>query len=460
MHTAKHRPLWLIMVAVSAPMFMASLDNLVVTNALPVIEQELGASIEELSWVINAYTLSFASLILMSSALADRFGRRNVFMAGLAIFVAASAWCGMSDTATELIMARAVQGIGGAALLPLSLTLLSTSVSEEMRPAAIGIWGGVSGLGVALGPLVGGAVVEGVNWEAIFWINVPLGLMCLPLIWYALPESYGRRQPLDLCGLLCAVLGIFSLTYGIVRGNDAGWGSSEILGTVVGGLILLGIFVWWESRTVASLLPLRLFCNRSFTGANLVGLIFSFGIFGSVFILTQFLQIVLGASPLTAGFMTMPWTCAPLVVAPLTGFITPRIGIRPVILAGLVLMAVALFWFAANIDPEIEYRSMVPAMLAAGVGMGLIFAPIATATLANVVAEDQATASGANSTAREIGVALGIAVLTAVFTGAGGQLNPFEFSDAAAPALYVGAGALCIAVPLALIVPRKSGVNS
>lgn len=454
---AEVRPTWLVVLAVSLPMFMAALDNLVVTNALPVIREDLGASLEALTWTVNAYTLSFASLILMTSALADRFGRRRVFMGGLFVFTLASLWCGFSDDVGMLIAARALQGAGGAAVMPLSLTLLSTSVPLRMRPAAIGIWGGVSGLGVALGPIIGGAVVEGLSWQAIFWLNVPVGLICLPLIRYALPESHGRPERLDVLGVILAAGGIFTLTFGIVRGNDAGWTSGEILGALVAGVALLVAFIAWETRVTAPLLPLRLFRNRSFAAANVIGVVFSFGIFGAVFLLIQFLQLVQGASPLHAGVMTMPWTLAPLVVAPLTGFITPRTGTRPVLIAGLLLMALGLSWIAVLLDPAVEYHVLVPAFVAAGVGMGLVFAPLATATLHGVAAEDQATASGTNSTARELGIALGIAVLTAVFTGAGGELTPTGFTEPAVPAVLVGAVALVAAAVTAMVIPRDSG---
>lgn len=451
--------MWLVVLAVSVPMFMAALDNLVVTNALPVIRAELGASLEELTWMVNAYTLSFASLILMSSALADRFGRRRVFLIGIAVFTAASLWCGLADEAWTLIVARAVQGAGGAAVMPLSLTLLSTSVPPRVRPAAIGIWGGVSGLGVAIGPLIGGAVVEGLSWQAIFWLNVPIGLLCLPLIRFALPESYGRIQRLDFVGLLLAVVGIFAFTFGIVRGNDAGWASGEVLAGLTGGIVLLTGFVWWESRAPAPLLPLRLFRHRSFSAANVIGFVFCFGIFGAVFILIQFLQLVQGASPLQAGVMTMPWTLAPLVVAPLTGLLTPRVGTRPVIVTGLALMTLGLFWIAGILTPDVPYAPLVPPFIAAGIGMGLVFAPIATATLHGIDPEDQATASGTNNTAREIGIALGIATLTAIFTAAGGELTPAGFTDAAIPAVTAGGIALALATLAGFTIPphRRAG---
>lgn len=457
--TMRRRPVWLVLLAASLPMFMASLDNLVVTNALPVIRADLGASLEELTWVVNAYTLSFAAFILMASALADRFGRRRVFLIGLVVFTAASLVCGFSTEAWMLIAARAVQGAGGAALMPLSLTLLSTSVPERARPMAIGIWGGVSGLGVALGPLIGGAVVEGLDWQAIFWLNVPLGLICIPLIRIALPESHGRSQRLDFLGLLLAGAGVFLLVFGIVRGNDAGWSSAEVLLPLLGGAVLLAAFVWWESRTATPMLPLRLFRNRSFAVVNVVGVLFMLGIFGSVFLLIQFFQLVQGKSPLEAGVLTMPWTMAPLFVAPLTGLITPRIGTRPVIVIGLVFMAVALFWIAAIISPTVAYAPVVLPFLLAGIGMGLVFAPISTAVLHGMAPEDQATASGTNSTAREIGVALGVAILTAIFTAAGGELTPTGFTDAVVPAVVVGACALVIAALVALALPGRRAAS-
>lgn len=454
------RPIWLILLAVSLPMVMASLDNLVVTIALPVIRTELGASLEELTWITNAYTLSFASLILMASGLGDRFGRRRIFTVGLVVFTLASLACALSTEAWMLIAFRAIQGTGGAALVPLSLTLLSTSVPERMRPAAIGIWGGFNGLGVAIGPLIGGAVVEGLNWESIFWINVPLGAICLPLIRTALPESHGRGHRLDFLGLILAAVGVFGLVYGITRGNDAGWSSAEVVIPLIAGTILLVLFTWWEARTTAPLLQLRLFRHRSFTAAVIVSLIACLGVFGAVFLLTQFLQIVLGVSALRAGVMTMPWTMAPLVVAPLAGLVVSRIGTRPVIVAGCAAMAAGLFWIAAILDPEVTYAALVPSFVLSGVGMGLFFAPLATAVLQGVAAEDQATASGTNGTARELGVALGIAVLTAVFTAEGGQLTPTGFTDAAIPAIALGGIALVVSTLAALAIPKHRSMQA
>ncbi len=454
---ARRIPVALAIVAASLPMFMATLDNLVVTSALPVISKDLGASIEELQWVVNAYTLSFATLMLMAVALGDRFGRRTVFLIGIAVFTLASAGAGLATEPWILILARAIQGAGGAALMPLSLTLLAGSVSERMRPAAIGIWGGVSGLGVAVGPLIGGAVVEGWNWQAIFWLNVPIGIVAVPLVLYALPNSFGDKLRADLLGLIFAGFGVLGVVYGVVRGNDAGWDSAEVLTALIAGTVLLIAFVLWEGRTSAPLLPLRLFRDRSFTVANLVGVTFSFGIFGAIFILIQFLQIVQGRTPLEAGIMTMPWTLAPMVVAPLTGLLSPRTGTRLPIFIGLTFLTVAMGWIAATMSATVAYSELWPPFLLAGLGMGLVFAPSSTAVLANMPPADHAKASGTNSTLREIGVALGVAVLTAVFTGAGGTLTPTGYVDAAIPAVWVGASVLGIAALISLALP--SGIR-
>lgn len=457
--TARRTPFLLVVLATGIPMFMATLDNLVMTNALPVIRVELDASVEELQWFVNAYTLAFASLILMAVALGDRFGRRTVFVIGIAVFTVASAFAALSTDPGQLIAARVVQGLGGAAIMPLSLSLLAGSVEPRRRPLAIGIWGGLAGLGVAVGPLIGGAVVEGWSWEAIFWINVPVGVAAIPVILLVLPNAFGARVRLDLLGLVLAAGGVLGLVYGIVRGNDAGWDSAEVLGSLVGGAVLLAVFLLWERRTASPLLPLRLFRDRSFTVANMVGFGFSFGMFGAVFILIQFLQIVQGHSPLQAAVMTTPWTMAPMVVAPLAGLVAPRVGTRTLIVTGLVLQAAGLFWLAANLEATAGYDVMLPAFIAAGVGMGMVFAPSSTAVLARIVPEDTAKASGTNSTLREIGVALGIAVLTAVFTGAGGELTPTGYVDAAVPAVLVGGIVVAATALVAVLLPAGRGTH-
>lgn len=453
---ARSIPVWLGIVAASLPMFMATLDNLVMTSALPVVQQDLNASVGQLQWFLNAYTLSFATFMLTAATLGDRWARRAVFLGGIALFTAASVASALATSPAMLIAARAIQGLGAAAIMPLSLTLLAAVVPIAKRAMAIGIWGGVSGLGVALGPVVGGAVVDGISWQAIFWINVPVALVAVPLAYIALTESTGRRQPLDLLGVVLAGGGVFLLVWAVVHGNDDGWASTTVLASFVGSAVLLLAFVSRAWRTPFSVLPLTLFRSRSFTLANIIGITFSLGMFGAVFLLAQYLQIVMHYSPFEAGLRTLPWTAAPMVVAPIAGLVADRVGLRGLLVSGLALQSLSLVWMALILGPDTAYLSMVPALLMAGVGMGLTFAPSATAVLRDMDDDDHATASSANSTVREVGIALGIAVLTAVFIGNGGSLTPAGYTDALAPALLVGAGAVAIGLVAALFMPGRS----
>lgn len=453
------RPFALVAAATSLPMFMATLDNLVMTNALPVLHAELGATVEQLQWFVNAYTLAFASTILIASALGDRFGRRTVFLIGIAIFAAGSIAAALSTDPAQLIVARAVQGFGGAGVLPLSLALLAGGVTAERRPLAIGIWGGVSGLGVAVGPLVGGAVMSGWNWQAIFWLNVPVAIVAIPLAFLVLRNDVGARQRIDVVGAALAAAGVFAIVLGIVRGNDDGWDSVPVV-TALGASLIAG-FLLWQSRAKAPIMPLRLFRDRSFSVTNIVGFAFSFGTFGAIFLLIQYLQVVQRSTPLEAAVQTTPWTLAPMVVAPLAGIVAPRIGTRWLLVGGLLLQGVGLAWIAALMSTELDYPALVPPFILAGVGMGLVFAPSATALLATLGVVDHAKASGVNSTIREIGVALGTAVMTAIFVGGGGQLTPDLYVDAAKPAVITGAAVLFVGMLIALWLPAgRSAVTA
>lgn len=449
-------PLWLAMLAASLPMFMATLDNLVMTSALPVVQADLGATVGQLQWFLNAYTLSFATLMLAAAGLGDRWGRRRVFLWGIGVFAAASVASALSTSAGMLIAARAVQGVGAAAIMPLSLTLLAAAVPASKRALAIGVWGGVSGLGVALGPVIGGAVVDGISWQAIFWLNIPVAVLAVPLALYALSESRGRRQSLDLAGVALAGLGVFLGVWGIVHGNDDGWTSPTVLGALLVGGIALVAFVIREARTDSPVMPIRMFRSRSFSVANVIGLLFTLGMFGSVFLLSQYLQIVMGYTPFQAGLRTLPWTAAPMIVAPIAGILAPRLGLRTLLVSGLTLQTVSLVWMAAVFEAGTEYGAMVPALAMAGIGMGLTFAPSATAVLADMPEQDHATASSVNSTIREVGVALGVAILTAVFLANGGSLTPAGYADALGPALLVGAASVAVATLAALLMPGRA----
>ncbi len=348
--SARTQTIWTFVIT-SVALFMVTLDNLVVTMALPSIRLDLGASIEDLEWTVNAYTLTFAVLLLTGAALGDRFGRRRLFVIGLGIFTVASAAAALAPNVETLIAARAVQGLGGAIVTPLTLTILSAAVPPAKRGLALGAWGGIGGLGVALGPVIGGAVVEGLSWQWIFWLNVPIGLVLVPLAWNRLKESYGPDSRLDLPGLGLASIGLFGIVLGLVRGNSVGWGSFEILGSITLGLAFLAAFVLWELRTEAPMLPMRFFRNRTFAATNVASLFMFFGMFGSIFLLAQFLQTVQGYSPLDAGIRTLPWTAMPIFIAPLAGALSDRIGGRPLMATGLGLQAIGLAWLASITSP-------------------------------------------------------------------------------------------------------------
>ena len=451
----RHRPLAAVLAAVGIPVFMVTLDNLVVTTALPVIRTDLGASLTDLQWFVNAYTLPFAAFLLTAAALGDRIGRRRMFVAGIALFTLASAAAALSTESWMLTASRAIQGLGGAAVAPLSLTLLAQAVPDRLRNAAVGIWGGISGLGVAVGPVVGGAVVEGLDWSWIFWLNVPVGVLAVVLAATVLRESRGGAVRLDPLGLLLSAAGMLLLVWGVVDGPDHGWSSARVLSMLLGGSGLLAAFVAWQRRNSAPMLPLSLFRSRGFSLVNVVTLTFSAGTFGAVFLLAQFFQVVQGLSPLDAGIRTLPWTMAPMIVAPLAGIFADRLGVRNLIVAGQALLAVGILWIALATTTDVGYGDLVIAFVLAGVGMGLTFAPISTMALESVTPGERGVASGANNTIRELGVAVGIAVLASIFSSTGDYTSRQSFVDGLVPAVIVGAALVAAGGIVALGLPRR-----
>ncbi len=449
------KPVLWTFIATSVAAFMVSLDNLVVTMALPSIRSDLHAGLSQLEWTVNAYTLSFAVFLLTGAALGDRFGRKRMFAAGLSIFTVASAAAALAPNVELLVAARALQGIGAAIVLPLSMTLLSAAVPAERRGAALGVWGAVSGLGVAVGPVVGGAVVEGAAWQWIFWLNVPIGLIVIPIAIRGLRESYGPSRRLDVPGVILASVGFGGVVLGVVRGNDHGWTSLGVVAPIVLGAVLLAAFVAVEKRSAAPMLPLRLFANRSFTAVNVAGMLFSFGMFGAIFLLAQSLQIVQGYSPLEAGLRTLPWTAMPLLVAPIAGPLADRIGGRPLIVTGLFLQAAGLLWLSFTLSTTVSYAELVPAFLVAGLGMSLFFVPVGTVVLGSVQPIEQGVASGANNAIREVGGVFGVAVLSSIFAAQGGYTSPQAFIDGTKPAVFVGAILVGIGAFVALLIQRR-----
>jgi EmrB/QacA subfamily drug resistance transporter len=439
----------------SIALFMVSLDNLVVTTALPVMRTDLGASLEQLEWTVNAYTLSFAAFLLTGAALGDRFGRRRVFAVGLSVFTLGSAAAALAPTVEALNVARAMQGLGGALVMPLTLTLLSAAVAPERRGLALGAWGGIGGLAIAVGPLVGGAVVEGMAWQWIFWLNVPIGLVLVPLALRRLGESRGPEGRLDLPGLALASAGLFALVWGLVRGNGQGWDSPEIMGSLAVGVLLLTAFVLWELRTAAPMLPMRFFRSRGFALANAASFLMFFGMFGSIFLLAQFFQTVQGYSPLGAGLRILPWTLAPMFIAPAAGALSDRISPRLIVGTGLTLQAVALAWIGLVSTPTVPYSELIAPFVVAGVGMALFFAPVANVVLSAVRPSEEGKASGANNTIRELGGVFGVAVLAAVFSHVGGYESGEAFSDGMNTAVLVGAAVVGLGALAAFAMPAR-----
>jgi EmrB/QacA subfamily drug resistance transporter len=449
------KPAWTLVLA-SLGLFMSALDNMVVTTALPVLRVSLHASLSGLEWTVNAYLLSFACMLLTGAALGDRFGRKRMFCIGLAVFTAASAWAALSPTVGVLIAARVVQGAGAAIIMPLTLTLISEAFPAAKRAMAIGLWGGIAGLAVAGGPVVGGAVVEGLSWHWIFWLNVPVGLIVIPLSASRLRESFGPRARLDITGLLLAGAGFFGLVWAPVRASTAGWGSGEVIGTLAAGAALVGAFVWWERRTPAPMLSLALFRQTRFTSANGVSFLMYAGLFGTLFLMAQFLQSAQHYTPLQTGIRLLPWTAAAMVASPIAGKLAERYGNRPFMAGGLFLQAAGLAWMAAIATPRLGYGELGAALTVAGVGIGLVFPTVSGEIVASVPPGEIGVASGTNSALRELGGVFGVAVLATVFARPGVYTSPYLFADGFKAALWVGAGFSAAGVLMAVSAGRHT----
>ncbi len=453
------RRFWTLVI-VSLGLFMTVLDNLVVNVALPSIHRDLGASIQTLEWTVNAYVLAYAVFLLTGSALGDRFGRKRMFMLGISVFTAGSVAAALSPTIDFLIAARALQGVGAAIVTPLTLTLLAEAFPPEKRGLALGVWSAISGIGVAAGPLVGGALTQAASWHLIFWVNVPIGLALVPLAGARLVESHGSVKHLDLAGLALASSGLFGLVFGLVRSQSLGWGSTDVLIPLAAGVVLLLAFIVQELRTDEPMLPMEFFANRGFAVTNAVSLAMYFGMFGSIFFLSQFLQNVLHNTPLQAGVKLLVWTGAVMVVAPIAGFMSERYGSRVFMIGGLALQAIALGWMASVAGVGESYASLVIPFALAGSGMALVFAPSANAVLASVRTSQTGQASGATNAIRELGGVLGIAVLATVFTSHGSYLSPQAYVNGLVPALWVGAVVLAAGALIAAVFPFSTRASA
>jgi len=444
-----------VLVLTSLASLMVALDALVVTTALSTIRADLHASIAALEWTVNAYSLSFAVLLMTAAALGDRYGRRRLFAAGLALFAAASAACALAPGVGWLIAARAVQGAGAAMVMALGLALLNAAFPPERRGWAMGIFGGVTGLAALVGPVAGGAITQGIAWQWIFWINVPIAVLAIPLVLLRVEESHGPSAALDIAGLGLGTGAALGLVWGLVRGNTAGWGSAEVVAALTAGAALAVAFVGWELRARAALLPMRLFRSRAFSAGNAVIFFLNAALTGAVFFMAQFQQITLGQGPLDAGLRLLPWGITPFLIAPRAGALADRIGERPLIVAGLLLETAGMAWIAVISRPGMAYSAMIAPMVVSGCGFAIAIPAVTKSVVSSVAPRDIGKASGTFSTMRQLGGAFGVSIGVAVFAAAGSYASPRAFSDGFVPAMGVAAGLALAGFAAALVLPRQ-----
>jgi EmrB/QacA subfamily drug resistance transporter len=444
----------LILASIGA--FVASLDVVVVSTALPILKAHFNASLSDLEWTINAYNLAFASLMLTGAALGDRFGRKRLYVIGLGVFTAASIACATAGSAGALIAFRTVEGAGAAIMLPLSLTLVTEAFPPEKRGAAIGMWGGITGLGVATAPLVGGAILQGISWQWIFWINVPVGVATAVASVFLLSESRGPRPRLDLVGLPLIVLGLLGLVWAPVRAPTIGWGSGEVVGALVAGVVLIAAFVFWERRAPLPMLPMEYFRRRSFTSAGLVGFLLSFALIGMVFWIAQLLQVGMGYSPLASGIRMLAFTMMPMFFAPLGGIGSDKFGNRPFMVGGLLLMGGGFIWLGLLMKADASYTSLIIPFMVAGIGISLVLPTLANAAVSSLPVQDAGVAAGANATVRETGGLFGVAILAAVFTANGSYATHASFIHGVRYAFLVAAAVAIAGAASALLGPSRA----
>jgi EmrB/QacA subfamily drug resistance transporter len=431
----------------SVAYFMVTLDSLVVVTALPSIHRQFGGGVATLQWTVSAYTMAFGAGIITAAALGDRLGRRRVYTAGLLIFTLGSAACAVAPDAGALIACRAVQGIGAACIMPLGLTLLTSAFPPGRRGAVVGIWGGIAGLAVACGPLVGGAITQGLSWHWIFWVNVPIGIVAAAGARLRLTESHGPAAPLDIPALVLVSAGVGLLIWGIVEGGQSGWGSAQnIAGLILGSGLFAG-FLLREVRTSTPMIPLGLFRTATFSAAGAAQFFMSAAIFSAAFLTSQFFQFGLGDTPLATGLRFLPWTAAPLIVAPVAGALSDKLGSRALVVPGLVLQAAGFAWIVWLAGGSRGYADYVPAFIVAGVGISMALPSVTAAGLNAVPPRLLGKAAGTLNTLQQFGVVVGIAVVTAVFNSTGSLASPAAVTHGYRPAMTLAAGlSVCGAV--------------
>jgi EmrB/QacA subfamily drug resistance transporter len=426
-------------VITAAAGLIVALDQLVVATALQTIRDDLGASMASLEWTVNAFSLSFAALMVPAAELGDRIGRKRVYLIGLVLFALASAACAVAPNVGLLITARVVQGAGGALISPAALALLTAATPPRKRGSVMGIYAAVMGLAVVGGPLVGGAVAQGIAWQWIFWINLPIIAVVLPFAAAKLTETKGNPGRPDLLGVVLVAASMFGIVWGLVRSGTTGWSSGEVLATLIGGGLLLAVFIAWELRTKAPMLPMRLFKIPAFAAGNLSTLLLTASLFSTVFFLAQYLQIGLGYSPLGAGVRFLPWTVPLFFIAPVAGRLQDRIGPRWLISAGLTLQGAGLVWLAVTAHHHDSYASSVAALVLAGTGTSMAMPAQQSAVMSSAPVSSMSKAAGTFSTVRQVGGALGVAILAAVFAAHGSDRSPLGFTDGFSAAMIAAA---------------------
>ena len=451
---------WITLAAVAFGLFMIMLDNTVVNVALPAIERDLHVSISSLEWVVTAYALTFAALLITGGKLGDLYGRKRIFIVGIAVFTLSSLACGLAPSAGFLIGARAVQGVGAALMNPASLSIITATFAPRERGQAIGIWAGVSAMALAIGPLVGGLIVDNINWNWIFFINVPVGVLGIAVSQYAIRESRdtSHEQSIDLPGLALSGAGLFAVSYALIEGNRHGWTSPEILGLFAAAVALLVAFVLVEHFQRLPMLDLSLFKIGSFTGANLVAMLVSLGMFGVFFFVSLYIQNILHFSPTKAGASFLPMTLLIILVAPMAGKASDRIGSRWLMGGGMTLVGISLLLYQ-RVGLHSTFWTLLPAMLLGGVGMALTMSPMTAAAMGSVPVDKAGVGSGVLNSFRQLGGSLGIALMGAIVASyitapprspQGAQ----QFVDGLHAALLVSAGITFAAAAVAVALVR------
>jgi EmrB/QacA subfamily drug resistance transporter len=445
---------WVVVLTGIASM-MAALDTVVVSTALSTVRVDLHASVGQLEWTVNGYNLSFAVLLMTAAALGDRFGRKRMFVFGLGLFSAASAVCALSPDVGVLIAARAVQGAGAAFILPLALALLTAAFPPEKRGTAIGMFSAVTGIAIALGPIVAGAIVHGIDWSWIFWVNVPIGLLAIPLVLGRLDESFGERVGLDIPGVALITAAAFGLVWGLVQGNSAGWGSVQVVGSLAAGALLAVAFVRWELRAREPMLPMRFFRSRTFTAGNSAIFFVLGSLFADVFFFPQLLQTGLHYDVLQTGLRLMVWTSTFILVAPAVGALVDRIGERPLMVSGLLLQCGGTAWIASIARPGLPFSHLVAPLVVAGVGISMAIPSAQNSVVGSATVETAGKLAGINSMMRELGGVFGIAVAVAVFAGFGGYASAQAFTNGFGPAIWVSSGLALLGALCGLALPGR-----